>query len=305
MRKPVTSVIKRALAKAGHYGRHLSGDRFPGVPVLCYHGIRETSRRPTALRFPKLHVSARTFEEHCQILKRHCQPISLKQWMEAQNHGEPLPPRPVLVTFDDGYRSVVTRALPILAAHSIPAVCFVCDEPIARRSMLWYDAVAQEQGEREADRLSALPHREWEQCYESSVRQVADDHPNALLRREDVLLLASSPGIEVGGHTSRHVRLAGADPETQRGEVQRNKAILESWVGRRLAAFAYPRGMPGEDYTPESVEAVRAAGYQVAFTTICSSARRTPLSFEIPRFVILDSISSAELAHRLCYSWPR
>jgi hypothetical protein len=51
-----------------------------------------------------------------------CDPISLADWRDALRGAVRLPKRPALVTFDDGYRSVLTKAAPILAAYDLPAV---------------------------------------------------------------------------------------------------------------------------------------------------------------------------------------
>ena len=53
----------------------------------------------------------------------------------------------MLITFDDGYRSVSRIGAPILAAHRLPAVVFVCTDPIANRRLLWFDEVAARDGE--------------------------------------------------------------------------------------------------------------------------------------------------------------
>jgi peptidoglycan/xylan/chitin deacetylase (PgdA/CDA1 family) len=51
--------------------------------------------------------------------------VTLDQVYAAWEHGAPLPRKPVVFTFDDGYREDLTAALPILRAHHWPGVLFL------------------------------------------------------------------------------------------------------------------------------------------------------------------------------------
>ena len=68
-------------------------------------------------------------------------------------------------------------------------------------------------------------------------------------------------------------------------------------------AFAYPYGGLRQDYLPETVGIVREAGFTSAFTTGESFATLDGDPFQIPRFVMLESVGDVELAHRLLHSW--
>ena len=62
-------------------------------------------RRAKETAFPQLHIPSHLFEGHCRVIAENCHPISIAQWRAAVARQQPLPDRPVLVTFDDGYRS--------------------------------------------------------------------------------------------------------------------------------------------------------------------------------------------------------
>ena len=143
--------IKRMLLATQQYRRVLGRTVLPGVAVLGYHGLRPDGLGPGAVPFENLHVTASTFEAHCRLLRDTCHPISLDDWRAARSGGNPLPARPVLITFDDGYRSVATIAAPALKRYGLPAVVFACSEPIANRRLLWFDAVASRAGEAAVD----------------------------------------------------------------------------------------------------------------------------------------------------------
>lgn len=304
MNAALASLVKRSLLGAGHYPRRLRRDAFPGVAVLCYHGIRPAASLNGHLAFEALHVPADELEAHCGLVRRSCHPISLDQWRQALAGGPPLPSRPVLFTFDDGYRSVYTLARPILERHGIPAVAFVCSDPVERRELLWYDALARARGEAEVERAKALSFDGWAEVAQTARTAASADDALAPLSPSEIQAMARFP-FEIGAHTAAHPILARASLEQQRAQIVSNKAALESWTGRRVRAFAYPNGRPGEDYTAETVRLVAAIGVDFAFTTRHGFATSSEAPLEHSRFLMLAGISSAELAHRLAYSWRR
>jgi peptidoglycan/xylan/chitin deacetylase (PgdA/CDA1 family) len=111
----------------------LSGcDRWPGaatagppasrrpVPILMYH---VTGDPPRPVAYPELYVRVRDFAGQLRWLEEHrFRPVTLRAVWEAWHGGLPLPPRPIVLTFDDGYRSVAEHALPPLARRGWPAV---------------------------------------------------------------------------------------------------------------------------------------------------------------------------------------
>ena len=304
MNRALTSLVKRSLLGSGHYPRRLRGDAFPGVAVLCYHGVRADDGPPGRTAFEQLHVRAREFEAHCRLIRETCHPIGLRQWRAASAGGPPLPARPVLFTFDDGYRTVFTVAQSILRRYAIHAVAFVCSEPVEQQRLLWYDAVARARGEAEAERVKALPFEEWQALSARWARPGAEDDANAPLTVAQVKALADGL-IEIGGHTAAHPILSRADRTQQREQIARNKAQLESWIGRPVTAFAYPNGRPRLDYTAESVKLVEELGFDFGFTTHGDFAAPGEPPLERSRFLMLAGVSGAELAHRLSYSWRR
>ena len=304
MRRRFTALVKRALLAGGHYDRRLRVDTFPGVAVLCYHGVRgDGGGRPVTLE--GLHVRAVELEAHCRLIRRTCHPISLAQWQRARAGGPPLPARPVLLTFDDGYRTVFSLARPILQRYGIPAVILLCSDPIAGNRLFWYDGLARARGDGEVERAKTVDFDAWRALATDWSTPADDADPNAPLTPAQVRELAATPGIEIGGHTASHAILARATLEQQRAEIRRNKACLEAWIERPVTAFAYPNGRPGEDYTAETVALVREGGFATAFTTRDGFATPVEEPLEHSRFLVLAGVSAAELAHRLCYSWRR
>jgi len=306
--------VKRILLATGVY-HLLLRRRFPGVAVLCYHGIRPPAGTGRAMTLPGLHVEAAELAAHLYLLSTTCQPLDLATFRHLQEEpGAVPPPRPVLLTFDDGYRSLLTLAAPLLARFRVPATIFVNTGPIARGELFWFDALARARGEEAVEAAKALPHRAWEELTVVHRQRVEVEDPNAPLGREELARLAAMPGIAIGGHTAEHPILARAPRAVQAREIGEQRRELAGWLGRPVTAFAYPNGRPGLDYTAETLSLVREAGYDDAFTTAPGFASlggagmgtgRPERRREHRRFLMLAGVDGAELAHRLTFSWHR
>lgn len=171
--------------------------------------------------------------------------ISLSQACRGLFHGAPLPPRPVVLSFDDGYRNFYEHALPVLARHRFPAVVFMITGLIGKRA-------------------------EW---------LAADGREASPMMDAGMLRDIQAEGIEVGSHTCNHVKLSQVAPETVRMEIGDSKAALEDLLGHAVPHFCYPYG----EYDPAARDAVRDAGYRSALTCIRGAANEADNAFEIPR----------------------
>jgi peptidoglycan/xylan/chitin deacetylase (PgdA/CDA1 family) len=208
-----------------------------------------------------------------------------------------------MVTFDDGYRGVLDHALPILEHYAIPAVVFVSAAPVLNGRHFWFDALCRREGEAAVAKARALPYETWRALVDSIETAAVDTDSHRPLTPAELERLAASPFIDIGAHTMTHPTLALAPIEEQRREIAGCRTALERVLERPVSAFAYPYGNPSTDYTSETVSAVRGARFDVAFTTGDAYATSDCESLEIPRFMMLDSVTDVELAHRLAHSW--
>jgi peptidoglycan/xylan/chitin deacetylase (PgdA/CDA1 family) len=95
------------------------------VPVLCWHQIRAPTSADGADARPYI-VSPRRLPEQLDALNRAgFTPVGGEALASHVLRGTRLPPKPVLLTFDDGFASQYTRALPILRRHHFVATFFV------------------------------------------------------------------------------------------------------------------------------------------------------------------------------------
>jgi peptidoglycan/xylan/chitin deacetylase (PgdA/CDA1 family) len=90
------------------------------VPVLMYHVI---DTPPPGAPLPALWVSRQEFADQVRALAaKGYRGVTLQQVWDAWHRGGPLPAKPIVFSFDDGYRSHYTNALPILRAQGWPGV---------------------------------------------------------------------------------------------------------------------------------------------------------------------------------------
>ncbi len=90
------------------------------VPILEYH---ELGPAPAGAPYPELYVSRPDFHREMDWLDDHgFQAVTLETVEEAWFDGGTLPAKPVVVSFDDGYRPQFTFALPELRRHGWPGV---------------------------------------------------------------------------------------------------------------------------------------------------------------------------------------
>jgi peptidoglycan/xylan/chitin deacetylase (PgdA/CDA1 family) len=103
------------------------------VPILMYHLIGDAdASAPPITR--ALTVSPRAFADEMRWIVGHgFHAITQQQLFRALEFGAPLPAKPVMITFDDGYRDVLWNAAPILARLHMPATAYVITGRVSGR----------------------------------------------------------------------------------------------------------------------------------------------------------------------------
>jgi len=216
--------------------------------VLAYHGIDDPAR----------------FVSQLDHLAGAASPQSLDAVIDAVHGRCALPERAVLITFDDGARSVYDEALPLLRERGLPAAAFVVTGLLDTNEPYWWtevEALAGSEGPALVRRLKAVPDDD-RLATIAELRRVASSAaprvPN--LRRQELRALESA-GIAVGSHSHTHPCLPRCHDDKIRAEVADAHAVLTDALGHAPTAFAYPNG----DCDARTRQAVEACGYEVAF----------------------------------------
>jgi peptidoglycan/xylan/chitin deacetylase (PgdA/CDA1 family) len=95
-------------------------NRLQPVPILMYHVV---TTPPANAPYPELYVPRASFAAQVTWLARHgYHAVTLQQVFDSWRGARQLPARPIVLSFDDGYLSQVTNALPVLKARRWPGV---------------------------------------------------------------------------------------------------------------------------------------------------------------------------------------
>jgi peptidoglycan/xylan/chitin deacetylase (PgdA/CDA1 family) len=131
----------------GHIGELGNLDR-DGVPVLCYHYLRDNITPWAALKalgaicfsLPLVNDmdlwthTRSTFERHMSILHENgYQTVTLEDVVAWQRGQKELPEKSVVITFDDGDRSVYDVAWPVLEKYGFKATVFIVTSHVGKR----------------------------------------------------------------------------------------------------------------------------------------------------------------------------
>jgi peptidoglycan/xylan/chitin deacetylase (PgdA/CDA1 family) len=286
------------------------------VVILTYHGFSATLQRSGVRNFHGKHVAADAFRRQLEYIKRHHSVLSLTDLLSALAGERELPPRPVMITVDDGYRSTYTVAFPLLRELQIPASVFVTTDFVGGRRPLWPDRIEHALAETkastvggfalrtDAERIAAC--RAWFDRVDrmttpdalAAVQSIEAEAGCALspdgdpmfapLRWDDLLEMRRSGWVEIGSHSVTHPLLARCDRVAQEKEITASRAEIEAMTMGPCDVFCYPGGQPGEfDETTKTL--VRAAGYLAALTTIPGINSTATDPYELRRFTITDT----------------
>lgn len=200
-----------------------------GLPTLMYHKIGDA---PPGSRLKKLWVTAEDFRRQLAYLRDHgYTAVDFRDWRDAEKGVKPLPSKPVLITFDDGYMNNYELAYPILREFGMKGAVFLVYETMEKHNG-WHDPATE----------PWLRMLSWAQ-----VREMQD-----------------SGVVEFGSHTMRHRNLDAIPLEDARWELVESKKRLEDKLGREMLGFAYPYGAGA--YNPAVRRAALEAGYRFDFS---------------------------------------
>jgi peptidoglycan/xylan/chitin deacetylase (PgdA/CDA1 family) len=258
--------------------------------VLTYHRVSEPEEYPH-LSPSVLSATPGAFREQMRFVASAYTPVSIQTVLDCLDTGKPLPPRAVLITFDDAYQCFERYAWGTLKELGVPVVLFVAtafpDDPT--RCFWWdrlYHALLTTHEKRitsldvclplrtTADRVHAhkalraqvksLPHEDAMQLVDRlcSQLQVTDCADNNVLGWSALKQLAAE-GVNLGAHTRTHPLLSQISEAEAEEEAVGSLCDLRQQVGNVLPILAYPSG----GATPKIATRLRRAGFRMAFTT--------------------------------------
>ena len=259
--------------------------------VLTYHRIGHPDDFP-GMDAALFSATTGAFRRQMEFVFDHYRPVSIADVIAAVREHKPLPPRAVLVTFDDAYCDFEQNAWPVLRDLGIPAALFVPTAyPDAPQREFWWDRISRvamsaapekvlegpwgkmrltSRQDRLAalrhvkDFLKSLPHAECMQW----VERLCADEPGVETGRGSVLSWSqlrrlSDQGVAIGLHTRSHPLLNRLEPESTTQEIADAWEDLKAQVPNAFPVFAYPGGAVSH----AAVTQLKDCGIALAFTT--------------------------------------
>ncbi|MDD4650650.1 MAG: polysaccharide deacetylase family protein [Methanothrix sp.] len=198
------------------------------IPILAYHKVAD-------LPFPSdsAWITRDLFRR--QMAALHAYGYTTVHFIDIVNFKKkkmPLPCRPVILTFDDGYECVYSLVRPILSRHGFKATCFLCTDYIGTEKR--YD-------------------NSWD---------VGDCGKPVFMMLWKEAAIMEAEGHSCEAHTLSHPRLDRINPWKAHIEIAGAKKEIEKRLSKTVTCFAYPFGDGFKSFFLRFL--VRISGYQSA-----------------------------------------
>lgn len=257
-------------------------------------------------------ITPSDFEITLRFLARYYNPVRLQDVLNDAE-GQGLPPRPLLVTFDDGYASVMEWAAPLCKKLGVPAVfflnaAFLDNCRLAPDSLVCFvanvlgmetiNAAVRVAKGTDSPKLNCMAEV-FSRFFPAISLAEREVFLNALahlgringrkLAEEAQLYMTSkqlgelgSLGFEIGNHTYSHVHCRSLTPENLAEEIDKNKAELEAVSGKKVRSFSVPYGS-SKDLSSDLVRHLKLSGHEVVFLSENAANLRGANKFHFDR----------------------
>ena len=278
-------------------------------------------------------VADSVFRGHLEFYQRYYNVVPLSRIAKFVNSGDAsLPPYPLAITFDDGFRNNFQYAARTLRLFGLTATFFVTTGFVDRTTDLWWipvkrsiveayhtgqefhlgkygefpartDAETRWSYYRALALLKKLPRDERSKIIEKS----KEPFPDAQKRFGDIyepltwdeVRQIAGQGMEIGAHTVTHAILSIESEERARQEVFQSVRRIRDELRIGEIPFSYPNGQR-DDFTDTTGKLVQAAGCYAAVAGFGGSNRRLADPYQVGRFPIGGYHTAAAVELDLC-----
>ena len=250
------------------------------VPILMYHNLVENQNDP-AISKDTMWIGQ--FRRQMELLRKNgFHAISLQQLIDLAQKGKALPEKPVLITFDDGYRSVYELAFPVLQEYEMQAVVFPIGVSVGKDTY-------KDTG------IPITPHFTWEQA-----REMADSGLVSIQSHTYDMHQMKTFETAAGGKLLRP-NILQQSWETEEeyaqallADLNHSRNDIQEQTGQTVVALSYPGG----SYNALSEKLLASFGIQCTFTIHPGKAVIQPWSpaslYALNRFYVQSETSDEE-----------
>lgn len=233
---------------AGYRVQSLRQKTADHIVVFCYHRLCTDEYHQTITKEKDLWTKKSDFEAEMKWLHdRGYRTLSLDEFYAWHEGKKELPPKSVVITFDDGYQNVIEHGLPIMKKYNIKATMF----------MIGVMMTETQEDEGELDYIGR-----------DTMQRVQEEYPNFAFQ---------SHSYDLHHDSNRNaVIFKKTDKEIMEDMANQEKQLK----GADLKYLAYPYGYGTAGY----MKALRAYGFRLGFTYDNKvAARRSDSAYRIPR----------------------
>jgi len=232
------------------------------IPIFTYHSLDDGGS--------VISTSPAIFGQQMDFLRVNgYQTLSLSEVTHIVRQREQFPKKTCVITFDDGYQNVYSKAFPVLQQYGFRATIFLIAEFCGRYNN-WPT---------HASPVGLQPLLSWTEIKEMD-----------------------RYGIEFGSHTLTHPDLTRIVPKEAEREIVRSKEMIQSHLGKKVDVFAYPYGK----YSSEVVALARQH-FAGACSTRLGKVTRDSNPFLLNRldmyYLSLSLLQRTLQSHRLDWYW--
>jgi len=289
------------------------------LTILLYHGVTHVRSKGIENIHGK-HIQASDFADQMEYLRKHCHVLSINDFLEIQINGDLLPPRSVIVSFDDGFRNNYSVAAPILEEKRIPAVFYISSGIVNTDIMFWVDILEDSINLSEKktiwirldqekkfsirnneEKLQALiaikgyckttsakeKNRIIQELQDATGITATVDHSDNYqkISWKELKEMHENSLFTIGGHSLYHNILSSLECDLLKKEIRASLDLLEINLQSPIVHYSYPEGQ-AHHYNQEVIDLLIKNGIVCSPSAICGLNPVTEDPFHLKRIMV-------------------
>jgi peptidoglycan/xylan/chitin deacetylase (PgdA/CDA1 family) len=239
-------------------------------------------------------IDEQTASEYFKYLKKHYNVIGLKTYLDAIRYRTTLPPKSLIITFDDGHIGNYQLSS-LVRKEDIPITIFLCSDIVNTNRQYWFQYIKKYMS---SDKLKNLSNKERIKALsELGFKQLKEHDVRSALNKAEIEEMKWD--VDFQSHTRFHPCLNRCSQGEIWDEVSKSKSKLESDFELDIWAIAYPNG----DYDDSVIKLTKKSGYLMGLTTEFGFNSLSSNLFELKRISTNDTDDLNEFAVRVSGLW--
>ncbi|MCK4730461.1 MAG: polysaccharide deacetylase family protein [Candidatus Aenigmarchaeota archaeon] len=175
---------------------------------------------------------SKNFESIIKYLKKNYRIISFGEFKDYFLKGKNPPENSIIITFDDGFKSVYKEAFPVILREKIPIMVYLISNSLEGKTMKYHS-------------METIHY----------------------LSLKDIKKMQKSTFVAFGSHTKSHRCLSSLSLKERGNEIRGSKHVIEKMIGEKIEDFSFPYG-GFNTFSNEDITILKKAGYKTAVINV-------------------------------------